>query len=143
MWSFKFLVTKTYKQLYNNGIFWWKGLLSHLHAVCIFRFCIPCGCKLLPYAFYIQSVVRKPPLLTMYQCFLELVTCCLWCYSKCISTPGKLEKYAWPRWASCGYALRVTSQTSYSPEYIAPTQKKNHMVTCIIIFLSVKISVIN
>jgi hypothetical protein len=21
----------------------------------------------------------------------------LWCYSECISTPGKLEKYAWPR----------------------------------------------
>jgi hypothetical protein len=21
---------------------------------------------------------------------------CLWCYSECISTPGKLEKYAWP-----------------------------------------------
>ena len=25
---------------------------------------------------------------------------CLWCYSECISTPGKLEKYAWPRWES-------------------------------------------
>jgi hypothetical protein len=25
---------------------------------------------------------------------------CLWCYSVCISTPGKLEKYAWPRWES-------------------------------------------
>jgi hypothetical protein len=24
----------------------------------------------------------------------------LWCYSECISTPGKLEKYAWPRWES-------------------------------------------
>ena len=22
------------------------------------------------------------------------------CYSECISTPGKLEKYAWPRWDS-------------------------------------------
>ena len=31
---------------------------------------------------------------------------CLWCYSECISTPG-----------------RVTSQASYSPEYIAPTQE--------------------
>ena len=36
------------------------------------------------------------------------------CYSECISTPGKLEKYAWPRWpgiffklARCGYTLRV------------------------------------
>jgi hypothetical protein len=27
--------------------------------------------------------------------------------------------------ARCGYALRVTSQASYSPEYITPTQK-NH-----------------
>jgi hypothetical protein len=26
--------------------------------------------------------------------------------------------------AQCGYTLRVTSQTSYSPEYITPTQKK-------------------
>jgi hypothetical protein len=25
---------------------------------------------------------------------------CLWCYSECISTPGKLEKYVWPRWES-------------------------------------------
>jgi hypothetical protein len=30
------------------------------------------------------------------------------------------------RLARCGYSLRVTSQASYSPEYIAPTQKKNH-----------------
>jgi hypothetical protein len=27
--------------------------------------------------------------------------------------------------ARCGYTLRVTSQASYSPEYITPTQK-NH-----------------
>jgi hypothetical protein len=26
--------------------------------------------------------------------------------------------------ARCGYTLRVTSQTSYSPEYTTPTQKK-------------------
>jgi hypothetical protein len=26
----------------------------------------------------------------------------------------------------CGYTLRVTSQASYSPEYITPTQKKIH-----------------
>jgi hypothetical protein len=25
--------------------------------------------------------------------------------------------------ARCGYTLRVTSQASYSPEYITPTQK--------------------
>jgi hypothetical protein len=24
----------------------------------------------------------------------------VWCYSECISTPGRLEKYAWPRWDS-------------------------------------------
>jgi hypothetical protein len=34
----------------------------------------------------------------------------------------------WPgiffKLARCGYTLRVTSQTSYSPEYITPTQKK-------------------
>jgi hypothetical protein len=36
----------------------------------------------------------------------------VWCYSECLSTPGRLEKYAWPRWdqpARCGYTLRVTS----------------------------------
>jgi hypothetical protein len=22
----------------------------------------------------------------------------VWCHSECISTPGRLEKYAWPRW---------------------------------------------
>jgi hypothetical protein len=48
----------------------------------------------------------------------------VWCYSECISTPGRPEKYAWPRWefsnrllwvyihtrpARCGYTLRVTS----------------------------------
>jgi hypothetical protein len=27
--------------------------------------------------------------------------------------------------ARCGYTLRVTSQASYSPEYIIPTQKKS------------------
>jgi hypothetical protein len=27
--------------------------------------------------------------------------------------------------ARCGYTLGVTSQASYSPEYITPTQKKN------------------
>ena len=27
--------------------------------------------------------------------------------------------------ARCGYTLRVTSQASYSPEYITPTQKKS------------------
>jgi hypothetical protein len=26
--------------------------------------------------------------------------------------------------ARCGYTLRVTSQTSYSPEYITPTHTK-------------------
>jgi hypothetical protein len=26
--------------------------------------------------------------------------------------------------ARCGYTLRVTSQASYSPEYITPTEKK-------------------
>jgi hypothetical protein len=26
--------------------------------------------------------------------------------------------------ARCGYTLRVTSQASYSPEYITPTQQK-------------------
>jgi hypothetical protein len=27
--------------------------------------------------------------------------------------------------ARCGYKLRVTPQTSYSPEYTTPTQKKS------------------
>jgi hypothetical protein len=28
--------------------------------------------------------------------------------------------------ARCGYTLRVTSQASYSPEYITPTQKNHY-----------------
>ena len=28
--------------------------------------------------------------------------------------------------ARCGYTLRVTSQASYSPEYITPTQENYH-----------------
>jgi hypothetical protein len=28
--------------------------------------------------------------------------------------------------AGCGYTLRVTSQTSYSPEYITPTNRKKN-----------------
>jgi hypothetical protein len=40
---------------------------------------------------------------------------------------GQLGKHAWPgiflKLARCGYTLRVTLQTSYSPEYITPTQK--------------------
>jgi hypothetical protein len=28
--------------------------------------------------------------------------------------------------ARCGYTLRVTSQTSYSPKYTTPTQKKSY-----------------
>jgi hypothetical protein len=31
--------------------------------------------------------------------------------------------------ARCGYTLRVTSQASYSPEYIAPTQKNQNLNT--------------
>jgi hypothetical protein len=32
--------------------------------------------------------------------------------------------------ARCGYTLRVTSQASYSPEYITPTQKNHDVKTC-------------
>ena len=39
-------------------------------------------------------------------CYVLRWIWCLWCYSECISTPDKLEKYAWPRWP-------VTWQTSY------------------------------
>jgi hypothetical protein len=31
-------------------------------------------------------------------CYVLRWICCLRCYSGCMSTPGKLEKYAWPRW---------------------------------------------
>jgi hypothetical protein len=54
-------------------------------------------------------------------------------YSECASTPGKLKsipKVAGSiptvanltfQLARCGCTLRVTAQTSYSPEYITPT----------------------
>ena len=42
--------------------------------------------------------------------------------------------YAWSgiffKLARCGYTLRVTSQASYSPEYITPTQKKSGYFIC-------------
>jgi hypothetical protein len=62
---------------------------------------------------------------------------------ECISTLGKLEKYAWhggnrtydsiPHRGQAYFSSlpsvdihsRVTSQTSYSPEYTTPTQKKS------------------
>jgi hypothetical protein len=31
-------------------------------------------------------------------CYLLRWIWCLWCFSECISTPGKLEKYAWPQY---------------------------------------------
>jgi hypothetical protein len=40
--------------------------------------------------------------------------------------------------ARCGYTLRVTSQASYSPEYITPTQK-NHGFLEIVVILSFSI----
>jgi hypothetical protein len=39
-----------------------------------------------------------------------------------MSTPGKIEKYAWPRWELNLRPLEYYSP--YSPEYITPTQKK-------------------
>ena len=40
----------------------------------------------------------------------------------------RFDSHPWPgiffKLARCGYALRVTSQASYSPEYIALTRKK-------------------
>ena len=38
--------------------------------------------------------------------------------------PGHLARHIFFKFARCGYTLRVTSQTSYSPEYITPTQKQ-------------------
>ena len=46
---------------------------------------------------------------------------CLWCYSECISTPGKLEKYAWPRWESNLRPLEY-----YSPVGRAVAQLAEH-----------------
>jgi hypothetical protein len=45
---------------------------------------------------------------------------CLWCYSECISTPGRLEKYAWPRQISRSLdctdnkGTRVSSEISHT-----------------------------
>ena len=53
-------------------------------------------------------------------------------FPECISTQGKLEKYAWSRWESnlpwpgiffkfarCGYTLRVTSQALVCISFIS------------------------
>jgi hypothetical protein len=42
--------------------------------------------------------------------------------------------------ARCGYTLRVTSQASYSPEYITPTQKKIIITVLCIIFSSMHLA---
>jgi hypothetical protein len=39
--------------------------------------------------------------------------------------------YPFFKLALCGYTLRVTSQTSYSPEYITPTQKNQSYRVCL------------
>jgi hypothetical protein len=58
-----------------------------------------------------HNAAKVPALIASRYCFVNYEYIC---------TPGKLEKYAW-----CAYTLRVTSQASYSPEYITPTQKKS------------------
>jgi hypothetical protein len=80
---------------------------------------------------------------------------CLWCYSECATTPraswkvcltmhrGNRTRDLWTsilkvavsiptvvrqtfqQLARCGCTLRVTPQTSYSPEYITPTHRKS------------------
>jgi hypothetical protein len=48
-----------------------------------------------------------------------------------LSVQGSIPTVARPIFQSCPvwiYTLRVTSQTSYSPKYITPTQKKKHTV---------------
>jgi hypothetical protein len=54
---------------------------------------------------------------------------CLWCYSECISTPDKLEKYAWPRW-------ETNLRPSYSPEYTTPTQRSFGFFQCVEVFFN-------
>jgi hypothetical protein len=48
----------------------------------------------------ISSIIMS--LIMIFLCWCNVLRWirCLWCYSECISTPGKLEKYAWPRWES-------------------------------------------
>jgi hypothetical protein len=43
--------------------------------------------------------------------------------------PAAVQHFLRAVLARCGYTLRATSQASYCPEYIAPTQKKNNFVT--------------
>jgi hypothetical protein len=43
----------------------------------------------------------------------------------CLATVG-IEPTTFGKPSRCGYTLRVTSQASYSPEYITPTQKISH-----------------
>jgi hypothetical protein len=48
--------------------------------------------------------------------------------------------------ARCGYTLRVTSQTSYSPEYITPTQREKISIVLYIVTGPVdmsKVSILN
>jgi hypothetical protein len=74
------------------------------------------------YGCQMHSVTIKNSILAIYGLRLwkpSEIVLCLWCYSECISTLRKLEKYPgiFFMLSRCGYTLRVTSQTSYSPEY--------------------------
>jgi hypothetical protein len=77
--------------------------------------CTNYGCQM-------YSITIKDSILAIYGLCLwkpSEIVLCLWCYSECVSTPGKLDKYPgiFFKLSRCGYTLRVTSQTSYSPEY--------------------------
>ena len=51
-------------------------------------------------SFPIDNWLTVAPIFFLCWCCVLRWIWCLWCYSECISTPGKLEKYAWPRWES-------------------------------------------
>ena len=55
----------------------------------------------------------------------------MYVYDACDVTLTYVRFPPWPgiffKLAQCGYTLGVTSQASYSPEYITPTEKKSCM----------------
>jgi hypothetical protein len=53
---------------------------------------------------------------------------CLWCYSECISTPGRLEKYTWPQWPIYIYMIYIVFRFTSKSHNSLFHPYRNHQV---------------
>jgi hypothetical protein len=64
----------------------------------------------------------------LYWCNVLRWTWCLWCYWECISTQGKLEKYALPRWESNLQPLEYYRAFFKNLSVGRPSTKRDHTI---------------